>query len=82
MPILAITFPQIDPVFFSIGPSPSAGTASPTRVRPAARLALRALAGIHRPPWGAVPHPSKQSLDDLLVYWRSAPCSAAGCSRC
>lgn len=68
MPILAITFPQIDPVFFSIGPFPIRwyGLAYVFGLL-FGWLYARWLVSTESL-WGAVPHPSKQSLDDLLVY--------------
>ena len=68
MPFLAIPFPAIDPVFFSIGPLPVRwyGLAYVFGLLIGwlyARRLVRAEAL-----WGAKPRPSADSLDDLLVY--------------
>ena len=68
MPFLAIPFPAIDPVFFSIGPLPVRwyGLAYVFGLLIGwlyARRLVRAEAL-----WGATPRPSADSLDDLLVY--------------
>jgi len=68
MPILAIAFPQIDPVFFWLGPLPVRwyGLAYVFGLLFGwfyARLLVRA-----DRLWGAVARPSVESLDDLLVY--------------
>ena len=68
MPILAITFPQIDPVFFSIGPFPVRwyGLAYVFGLLFGwlyARMLVR-----RDFLWGAVTRPAPDSLDDLLVY--------------
>lgn len=68
MPIAAIPFPQIDPVFFSIGPLPIRW------------YALAYMAGLiggwlyarsiikNDRYWGATPRPGLIAIDDLLVY--------------
>lgn len=68
MPILAIAFPQIDPVFFWLGPLPVRwyGLAYVFGLL-FGWLYARLLVRTDRL-WGAVARPSAQSLDDLLVY--------------
>ena len=68
MPILAITFPQIDPVFFSIGPFPVRwyGLAYVFGLI-LGWLYARKLVATDRL-WGARARPAPDSLDDLLVY--------------
>ncbi len=68
MPILAIPFPAIDPVFFSIGPLPVRwyGLAYVFGLL-LGWLYARKLVQTDRL-WGATPRPGAESLDDLLVY--------------
>ena len=68
MPILAITFPAIDPVILSIGPLAVRwyGLAYVAGLT-LGWLYARQLVAIDRL-WGATPRPSAQSLDDLLLY--------------
>lgn len=68
MPFLVLPFPTIDPVLVEIGPVPIRW------------YALAYIAGLvlgwlyarrlvaHKSLWGHAPHPSRESLDDLLVY--------------
>jgi phosphatidylglycerol:prolipoprotein diacylglycerol transferase len=68
MPVLAIPYPIIDPVLIHVGPLPIRWYA----LAYIAGLILgwlygRALAG-RESLWNGTPHPSPQSLDDLLVY--------------
>jgi phosphatidylglycerol:prolipoprotein diacylglycerol transferase len=68
MPLLALPYPIIDPVLIHVGPLPIRWYA----LAYIAGLILgwayaRALAG-RESLWNGTPHPSPQSLDDLLVY--------------
>jgi phosphatidylglycerol:prolipoprotein diacylglycerol transferase len=68
MPLLALPYPIIDPVLIHVGPLPIRWYA----LAYIAGLILgwlyaRALAG-RDSLWNGTPHPSPQSLDDLLVY--------------
>ena len=68
MPIAAIPFPQIDPVFFSIGPLPIRWYALAYMVGLLAGwLYARALVKNDRH-WGPIRRPSADSMDDLLIY--------------
>ena len=68
MPFLAIPFPAIDPVFFSIGPLPVRwyGLAYVFGLLIGWLYARRLVNADGL--WGSTPRPSAQSLDDLLVY--------------
>lgn len=68
MPFLAIPFPAIDPVFFSIGPLPVRwyGLAYVSGLLLGWLYARRLVKADSL--WGDTPRPSAQSLDDLLVY--------------
>jgi phosphatidylglycerol:prolipoprotein diacylglycerol transferase len=68
MPLLALPYPIIDPVLIHVGPLPIRWYA----LAYIAGLILgwlygRALAG-RESLWNGAPHPSPQSLDDLLIY--------------
>ena len=68
MPFLAIPFPAIDPVFFSIGPLPVRwyGLAYVFGLLLGWLYARRLVSAPAL--WGETPRPTAQSLDDLLVY--------------
>ncbi len=68
MPFLAIPFPAIDPVFFSIGPLPVRwyGLAYVFGLLLGWLYARRLVSA--QALWGETPRPTAQSLDDLLVY--------------
>jgi phosphatidylglycerol:prolipoprotein diacylglycerol transferase len=68
MPILALPFPMIDPVLVEIGPLPIRwyALAYIAGLTLGWLYARRLVARDHL--WGKTPHPSRESLDDLLVY--------------
>ena len=68
IPIAAIPFPQIDPVFFHIGPLPVRWYALAYMVGLIGGwFYARALVQNDRY-WGKTPRPSAASIDDLLIY--------------
>jgi phosphatidylglycerol:prolipoprotein diacylglycerol transferase len=68
LPIAAIPFPQIDPVFFHIGPLPIRWYALAYMVGLIAGwLYARSLVKNDRL-WGSTSRPSVESIDDLLIY--------------